>query len=251
MNLSLVVITRNEEDEIGRCLDSVPFAQEKIVVDSGSTDATAFIARNHGASVTFHEFVSYSMQKQWALQQASGDWVLSLDADESLSMELAEEIETVLTLDKVHSGYLLPFRVLYMGRLMRFGPWSGERHLRLFRRDSWNLTAGGVHEGIEVEGGSVGSLSKGHVVHRSYGSIDKQVGKMLEYSRLWTVDGRGAGKGSGIQHILLRPAWRFFSAYVLRGGFLEGMPGLISSTVAAFYVFLKWSELYEMELRDR
>ena len=251
MNLSLVVITLNEEENIGRCLESVPFAGEMIVVDSGSTDSTIAIAEEHGAKVISHVFESFSKQKQWAIEQASGDWVLSLDADESLDTELSNELESLLENDIEHVAFRLPFRILYMGRLLRFGPWSGEYHTRLFRKGSAHFPDTGVHEGLLIDSGTIGTVRRGFVVHRSYDSLSEQMKKMLRYSRLWAEEEYKKRRKSNILQILLRPAWRFISAYFFRGGILEGIPGLTASAISAFYVFLKWAILFEMSISTR
>ncbi len=249
MNLSLVVITFNEADSIERCISSVPFADEIIVVDSGSTDSTRDIAERCGATVLPHEFKSFSAQKQWAVEQASGRFVLSLDADEYLNRELADKIKSMLDEDTAHSGFSLPFRILYMGRLMRYGPWSGEKHIRLFRNGCASFPESGVHEGLKLTGGTRGDIVTGYVIHRSYSSLDDQIDKMMKYSKLWATAEFGRNRKSNICNIILRPAWRFLSAYLLRGGFLEGFPGFVSSVVCAWYVFLKWTILREMRLR--
>lgn len=246
MKLSLVIIALNEEESIGRCIGSVPFAGEIIVVDSGSTDSTAAVAQSCGAKVLFHEFQSFSAQKQWALEQASGDWVLTLDADEFLNDELAGEISSIVNSEAAHSGFRLPFRILYMERLMLFGPWSGESHLRLFRNGQAGFPDSGVHEGLKLLEGTEGVLKNGYVVHESYSSLSDQMQKMLQYSTLWAREEFGKGRRSGPFRIVFRPAWRFISAYLLRGGFLEGLPGLAASIISAYYVFLKWTMLYEM-----
>lgn len=246
MNLSLVIITLNEEDSLGRCIGSVPFADEIIVVDSGSTDSTAKVAKSCGAKVLFHEFQAFSTQKQWAIEQASGRWVLSLDADEYLNEKLADDISSIVKVETVHSGFNLPFRIQYMGRLMRFGPWSGECHVRLFRNGHAVFPHSGVHESVKITGGTIGDLRNGHVIHRSYSSLNDQMDKMLHYSNIWAQEEFGKGRRSGPLQIFFRPAWRLLSAYLLRGGFLEGIPGFVSSTVSAYYVFLKWTILYEL-----
>ena len=246
MKLSLVIIALNEEESIGRCIGSVPFAGEIIVVDSRSTDSTAAVAKSCGAKVLFHEFQSFSTQKQWAIEQASGDWVLTLDADEFLNDELAGGISSIVNSEVAHSGFRLPFRILYMGRLMLFGPWSGERHLRLFRNGQAGFPDSGVHEGLKLLEGTEGIFKNGYVVHESYSSLSDQMQKMLQYSSLWAGEEFGKGRRSGPFRIVFRPAWRFISAYLLRGGFLEGLPGLAASIISAYYVFLKWTMLYEM-----
>ena len=250
MKLSLVIIAFNEEESIGRCIGSVPFADEIVVVDSGSTDSTVEAAQSCGAKVLVHEFQSFSSQKQWAIEQASGDWVLTLDADEFLNDELAGEISSVVNSETVQSGFRLPFRILYMGRLMRFGPWSGERHLRLFRNGQASFPDSGVHEGLKLLEGTEGVLKNGYVIHESYSSLSDQMRKMLQYSTLWAGEEFGKGRRSGPFRIVFRPAWRFISAYLLRGGFLEGLPGLAASIISAYYVFLKWTMLHEMR-RDQ
>ncbi len=251
MNLSLVVIALNEEESIGRCLDSVPIASETIVIDSGSTDSTIAIAEKHGAKVLSHSFESFSKQKQWAIEQASGDWVLSLDADENLDAEISSELESLLENDTEHVAFRLPFRILYMGKLMKFGPWSGEYHTRLFRKGSAHFPDAGIHEGLLINRGSIGTVKRGFVVHRSYDSISEQMDKMLRYSRIWAEEEYQKRRKSNVFQIFLRPAWRFISAYFFRGGILEGVPGLTASTISAFYVFLKWAILFEMSISDR
>jgi glycosyltransferase involved in cell wall biosynthesis len=246
MTISLVIITLNEEDCLGRCIESVPFAEETIVVDSGSTDSTVAVAERLGAEVLHHEFSNYAGQKQWAVEQASGDWVLSLDADEYLSEELAEGISDTLKADVTHKGFSIPFRMKYCGRLMRFGPWSGEYHLRLFRKGYARFPESGIHEGLKLTDGSSGIIRKGYVVHSSYSSLSDQMEKMLRYSTIWAEEEFRKGRKSNPLQIVFRPFWRFFSAYLLRGGFLEGYPGFVSSAVCAYYVFLKWSMLHEL-----
>ncbi|MFO8183848.1 MAG: glycosyltransferase family 2 protein [Candidatus Aegiribacteria sp.] len=245
MDLSLVITARNEERDIERCIRSVPFADRVIVVDSGSSDSTVEVARSLGARVYSHEFTGFSSQKQWAADRAETGWILALDADEYLNPELAGEIPGAIAKDEDYNGYTLPFRVLYMGRLMRFGPWSGERHLRLFRKGMARYGSSSVHEGLVLEEGRPGHLKNGFVVHESYSSVTEQVDKMKEYAVLWASERSGRGEASSWHRIALRPFWRFFSGYFLRGGFLEGVPGLAASAVSAYYVLLKWLLLYE------
>lgn len=245
MDLALVIITRNEERNIERCIRSVPFADQVVVVDSGSSDSTVEVAGSLGAEVYSHEFTDFSSQKQWAADRAGTRWILALDADEHLDPELAGEIPRAIEKNDGQNGFTLPFRVLYMGRLMRFGPWSGERHLRLFRKGAAHYCSSSVHEGLVLHEGSPGHLGKGFVVHESYASVAAQVERMKEYAELWAAERYGMGEVSSWHRIALRPFWRFFSGYFLRGGFLEGVPGLAASAVSAHYVLLKWLLLYE------
>jgi len=246
MEVSLVIVALNEEHNLERCVRSVPFADEVLVVDSGSTDATVDLAESLGCRVLGHEFQGYSRQKQWALERAGCDWVLFLDADEFLDEGMAGSIKRLLSSGPRHAGYTLPFKMLYMGRLMRFGPWLGERHLRLFKKKCAEYPDTPVHEGILLTSGTVGRLDGGYVVHESYKNIGIQVDKMREYAALWAIEARKAGTKPSIPNLLFRPLWRFFAGYVLKGGFLEGVPGLTASVMTSFYVFLKWLMLTEM-----
>jgi glycosyltransferase involved in cell wall biosynthesis len=242
MNLSLVVITRNEEDCIERCLASVPFAWEKLVVDSGSTDGTVALAGSLGARVLSHPFESFSRQKNWAASQAAGEWILSLDADESLDPELAAALDALLEGAPELDAYRLRFRVVYHGWPMRFGPWSGESHLRLYRKGAAAYGKAGVHEGLSASC-RVGLLRQGFVLHRSWESDIDQEAKMERYARLWAEDHASRHRRVPALQAILRPAWRFLSGYLLMGGFLEGGRGWAASVSCARYVRRKWMRL--------
>lgn len=242
MDLSLVVITRNEEAGIGRCLASVPFAREKIVVDSGSTDRTVEIARSAGAVVHAHPFESFSRQKLWAAAQASGEWILSLDADESLDPRLASAMHGLLDGDPPRDAYRLRFRVVYRGRPMRFGPWAGETHLRLYRRGCAEYPEAGVHEGL-VTTGRVGLLKTGYVIHHSWDTGDEFEEKLESYAGLWAEANVPKRRRLKTVQSILRPAWRLLSAYLLMGGFMEGRRGWAASLASARYVRRKWQLL--------
>ncbi len=250
MSLALVIITRDEEEHLERCIRSVPFADEIVVVDSGSRDSTVELAGKLGAEVFHRDFKDFSSQKQWAIEKARSDWILSLDADEYLSEGMAMEMEALLNGDQRCNGYMLPFRVLYMNRLMRFGPWRGEKHLRLFRRGMAQFPSRAVHEGLVLNSGSPGIVEKGYVIHQSFSNLDEQLLKMMHYARTWAAEQHDLQRRSGFLRIALRTAWRFLSGYLLRGGFLEGVPGLAAATVSSFYVFLKWAYLRELNRED-
>jgi len=245
MNLSLVVITLNEERSIERCLASVPSAGEKLVVDSGSADGTMAVAGSMGARVLSHRFESYSRQKAWAASQAEGEWILSLDADECLDPELASSIRTLLEEDPPLDAYLLRFRIEFGGRPMRFGPWSGEKHLRLYRKGAAVYREAGVHEGLSAYGG-VGLLKPGFVIHRSWESGMEQTAKSEKYARLWAEANAARRHRWVALQAILRPAWRFLSGYLLLGGFLEGRRGWAASVSCARYVRRKWMLLREI-----
>jgi len=247
MNISLAVIALNEEDRIKRCLDSVPFATEKLVVDSGSTDGTASVARSCGARVLQRAFTTFSEQKQFAVDSCGGDWILLLDADECLSSELSDAIQKTLQSGTL-GAYRVRRRVLYLGRLLRFGPWSGETVLRLFPRGSAVFNKASVHEKL-IPSVEVAVINTGWIEHNSYRSLSEHAAVMNRYCNLWAEEQYGNGIRSGIMKTALRTSWRFLSAFILRGGFLEGYHGFLASVMSAGTVFLKWSLLLEKHCR--
>ena len=183
--LTVVIITHNEERNILRCLESVkPVADEIVVVDSMSADHTAEICREFGCKVFFREFDGYGTQKQFAVNQASNDWVLSIDADEVLSQELQREINRMFqdpTKSEIqHCAFLIPFSLHYMGRILKHSGVGNEVHLRLFNRTGGRFTTVPVHEGVEVQG-STGKLN-GRIIHYSYRDISHHVEKINTYT---------------------------------------------------------------------
>ncbi len=245
MKLSLAVIALNEEDRLASCLDSVPFASEKVVVDSGSTDSTASVAEKCGARVLKRKFTTFSEQKQFALDNCTGDWVLVLDADEALSSELALEIQKLVKKNS-QIAYRLHRRVRYMGRLLKYGPWKGESVLRLFPGGSSEYDSSSVHERL-VPSVPVVLVRNGWIEHRTYRSLSEQFETTGRYASLWAEQKSAAGVRSSILKIALRAKWRFFSAYFLQLGFLEGYSGFMASVMAAVSVFIKWSILREKQ----
>jgi len=240
-SVSLIVITRDEQALIGQCLASAAsFCRELVVVDSGSKDRTAEIARNMGAEVITHEFTDYVRQKQFALDHASSDWVLLLDADEQASYELGEEIESVLCSTHPADGYRIP-RVLYHLRHYYTRAIYRDRPVRLFRRERGRIGGADPHDKVVIDG-RIASLHA-PILHFSYRDIADHVATMNRFST------RGAAQTAPSPLTAVRmfthPLWRFFNFYVLRGGFLDGGPGLYAAMSAAFYVFLKYAKVYE------
>jgi glycosyltransferase involved in cell wall biosynthesis len=239
---SLAVITLNEGRNIARCLSSVPGDCEKVVVDSGSSDDTCSIAEAMGARVVHRDFTSYADQWRRAFEETGGEWILALAGDESLTPELGEALSG---LDPDRQAYMLRRRTWYMGRLLRFGPWMGETTLRLWKRGAIRVTDRPVHEEF-VAGSAPGRIGSGFIEHRSYDSVSDHMEKMNRYCRLWAEEMNGTGRRGGVLHLTVRPMWRFFSSYFLKAGFMEGLPGLVASATAGYYVFLKWAMLMDL-----
>ena len=245
--ISLIVITRNEEDLIGQCLESATgFCDELIVVDSFSTDRTVEIARALGARVFERPFEGYIAQKQFALEQARGEWIFSLDADEQATWELGAEIRAALGALPPADGYRVR-RVLYhLGRYYTRGLYP-DWHLRLARRERARFAGREPHASVEVAG-RVAKL-EASILHFSYRDIADHVATINRLSTQAAAEG-DPGALTAVK-MIANPAWRFVNFYFLRGGFREGGRGLYAAMSAAFYVFLKYAKRYERRLRTQ
>jgi glycosyltransferase involved in cell wall biosynthesis len=246
-HISLIVITRNEEELIGQCLKSAAaFCDELIVVDSFSTDRTVEIARDLDARVFQRPFEGYIAQKQFALEQAGGEWVLSLDADEQATWELGSEIRAALAQALPLTGYRVR-RVLYhLGHYYTRGLYP-DWHLRLFRRERARFGGHEPHASVQVDG-NVAKLTA-PILHFSYRDIADHVATINRLSSQAASEGEPGALT--VIKMIANPAWRFVNFYFLRGGFREGGRGLYAAMSAAFYVFLKYAKLYERRLRTQ
>ena len=244
--LSVAVVALNEEERLRACLESVVWADEIVVVDGGSSDKTAAIAREFTDRVLFRAWDGYGTQKNFALGQCRGDWVLSLDADERVSDALREEIQATLRSGTSWSGFYLARQNLFQGRWVRRGGFYPDRQLRLFRRGQGAFVERAVHEAVRLEG-PAGRLSA-PLIHESYRSIADAVARLNRYSDLAAAELAKTGRGGSLVDLLARPAWRFVSTYVLRAGFLDGWRGLVLAGLHAHYVFLRAAKVRERRL---
>lgn len=249
--LSLCVITRDEEHRLGVLLDTLrPVVDDIVVVDSGSADGTVACARARGARVFVEPWRGYEAQKNAALAHCAGRWVLSLDADEIPDDVLLADIARVVSLPdgEARAGYYLNRRTMYMGRPLRHVG-QPDRKLRLVRRDArpvWKgLPGTGVHEVLTVDG-PTGHL-RGVCRHDSYVDFAHHMRKTVAFARLGALSRAARGKRSGWGVMWSKPAWAFFREYVLRAGFLDGMPGLIASGARAAELYMRYAFLWEHE----
>lgn len=243
--LSVVIITHNEEDNIRECLESVQWADEIIVVDSESADKTGEICRQFGVDFYSEPWKGFAQQKNSAIQKATGKWVLSLDADERVTPELRDEIATVLGSDNPKEGYFIARKNFFLGRWIRHCGWYPDYTLRLFQRGKGLFGIREVHEAIELDG-NPGRLTC-PMEHHTYASLGDFMERLDRYSTLAAQELLKEKKRSGIQHILLRPLFTFINMYVIRAGFLEGYYGFILSVLYAFYTFLKYIKIRELQ----
>ena len=243
--LSVVVITRNESANIRAALDSVRWADERVVVDSGSTDDTVGIARALADRVVVHAWTGYGAQKNRATELASHDWVLSLDADERVSAALAREIRFLMRSEPAARGYRVPRVTRYLGRWIRSTDWYPDLQLRLYDRRCarWNDRL--VHESVVVDG-PVGRL-RGELEHHAYRDVSHHLRTIDGYTTLAARQMHGEGRRAAWVDLAVRPPAAFLRNYVLRGGAREGVRGLIVSMLNAGYVFLKFVKLWERE----
>lgn len=242
--ISVIIITLNEAENIRACLDSVAWADEIIVVDSGSTDTTREICREFTEKVLLNEnWQGYGYQKNLALRQATGDWILSLDADERVSPELRRVINEAIASPQA-DAYALPRQAYFLGKAMRHGGWWPDYVVRLFRRGKGEFSNVVVHETVQVQG-SVKKL-KEPIIHYSYVSLEQLLVKINKYSSAGALQGQVKNKRGGLAKALGKGCWTFFRAYCLRAGFLDGSAGLIAAIAKAeetYYRYLKLAYL--------
>jgi (heptosyl)LPS beta-1,4-glucosyltransferase len=232
-SVSVVMITMNEEDRIALSLDSVQWADSVVIVDGGSSDRTVEIAKERGARVIGQPFVDFSAQRNRALAEATGEWVLSLDADEIVPPALADEVRRVLTDGTIHAGFEIPFRNHLGGRWMRGGGLYPDYHLRLFRRTGARFE-GAVHEVVRLDG-SIGRLREA-IDHRTYLDRPHLMSKVEHYARL---EGAEAARRRIPALILLcKVPYRFLSVYLLKRGCVDGWNGLFHAYALTKYAWI-------------
>ncbi|MEZ2722368.1 glycosyltransferase family 2 protein [Paenalcaligenes hominis] len=240
--LSVIIITKNEEAHIVACLQSVQFADEIIVLDSGSTDKTCELALAYGAQVHHTtDWPGFGVQKNRALALATHEWVLSIDADERVPEALATEIQAVLQSPKA-DAYTVARLSCFAGRWIRHSGWWPDRLVRLFKREAGHFKDVRVHESVVVQG-DVSDLG-GHLLHYPYDSLETLITKTNHYSTAAAVSLHERGKQIPIAGIVVKALWTFIRIYVLRRGFLDGRAGFILAGVAASGSFFRYSKLW-------
>jgi glycosyltransferase involved in cell wall biosynthesis len=248
LTLTLVVITRDAGATLADCLNSVRFASQTIVVDSGSRDDTAQIARDCGAEVIEQAWLGFGAQKNFAVARATNDWVLCLDADESLTPELAFSIRSALQ-SAQFNAYAMPRRNRFLGRWLAHGEGYPDWNLRLFDRRHARWSDDLVHERVRADG-KVGRLS-GDLLHTSGESLEAYLAKQNRYTTLQAEGMFARGERFSAVRLAASPIARFIRFYVLRGGFLDGVAGLVHISIGCFNSFSKYAKLRALEQAER
>lgn len=239
-SLSVILITKNEAENIRACIESVAWADEIIVVDSGSNDDTVAIAKELGAQVHVHDWPGFGVQKNRALGCATKDWVLSLDADERVTPELRAEIEAILKTEQTADSYLVPRLSNYCGRFMYHSGWYPDLLPRLFKRGTARFSDDLVHERLIVEGSSV--KLKGLLLHYAFDGMEEVLHKVNQYSTAGAAMMHKRGRQASLTGAVVRGLWSFFRTYILRGGILDGREGFmlaVSNAEGTYYRYLK------------
>ena len=244
IKLSVIIITKNEQDLIRDCLQSISWADEIIVVDSGSTDSTLEICREYTKNIVINkDWQGFGYQKNLALQQATGDWVFSIDADERVTADLKLQIQQAIKAGK-HIAYEMPRLAYFLGKEMRHGGWWPDYVLRLFLREQGHFSNDIVHERVIVKD-TIGRLNS-PLLHHSYTSLEQVLVKNNSYSTAAAIKAHALGKRSSLGKALARAGWTFLRTYIIRAGFLDGKEGFIaalSKTEETYYRQLKLSYL--------
>lgn len=248
--ISALIITYNEIGYIENCLQSVDFADEIIVVDSYSTDGTYEYLKSHPkVKVLQHPFENFTLQKSFALQQATNDWILFLDADEVVPDALREEIVQTVNSGETHAAYWFYRQFMFGDKPLRFSGWQTDKNYRLFRKSKARFSDKKiVHETLEVEGTS--GVLKEKLTHYCYKNYEDYKGKMLKYGRLKAREDFYKEKTFNYFFYIFKPAWKFFNHYILRLGIFDGKKGRIICYLNALGVYERYKELKKLETKN-
>lgn len=242
--ISAVILTKNEAENLPRCLESLHWVDEILVLDSESTDQTMAVAQKFGAKTHQLPWEGFGKQKQKGVELASGDWVLSIDADETVTSELKAEIQLRLSNDNGMAGFYLKRKAYFLDRFVRHGGWYPDWVLRLFKKDKGRFSLAPVHETVILNGPA--ARLEAELLHYTDPNFSHYLSKLNRYTDLSAEALFAQGKGGSIFKILANPAAKFFSQYFLKAGFLDGQAGFILAAASAFHVFSKYVKLWEL-----
>ena len=246
--LSVYMITFNNGVTIERALKSVAgWAGEVVVVDSHSSDGDQEIIQRYTDKMLQYDTKDLREKYQFAQDQCVNPWVLFIDADEWLTPDIKEEIREITTGETSNDGFMVSRRNVYLGKEIKYGGWYPDREIRLYRREKGRWE-GGIHAKVAVAG-KVGTL-KNHYMHTPYADTAHQIRTIDRYSEAFAEDLRSSGRHFHLWNMITRPLYRFFRDYIMKRGFLDGIPGLIIVASTMYYVFMKHAKLWELEMKE-
>ncbi len=244
MPITVIIPCYNETQNMRDLLKSVKWADEIMVVDSFSTDDTVTIAREYTDVILQRKYINSANQKNWAIPQATHEWILLVDADERVPPELKAEIMEVLSNEPEEAAFWIGRENYFMGKLVRYSGWQNDAVIRLFRRDACRYEEKAVHAEI-ITTGNIGRL-KHRLIHNTYRDMAHFMDKMNRYARLSALDYAPKTPRVTLYHLWLKPAFRFFKHYILKLGFLDGKVGLTISKIMAWGVYQRYVNIREM-----
>ena len=242
--LSVVIITKNEEKNIQACLDSVKWVDEIVVVDSGSMDNTVKICTENDCKIIESEWLGFGLTKQLAVDSASNNWILSLDADERVSEELKLTIKEILSSDDLAQGYRMNRNSFYLGKLIRYSGWQHDHPLRLFNRKHGRFNEKIVHESVQINGEI--KFIKEAILHFPYPDLNTHIDKINCYSSLGAQKLYEQNRHVSLLGAIIRGILKFKKMYFLKLGVLDGLNGFILAIISAFGVSLKYFKLWRL-----
>jgi glycosyltransferase involved in cell wall biosynthesis len=246
-DVTAVIAAHDESANIEACVASVEWTREVIVVENDSIDDTIDRARAAGATVISPNFTTIGAARNHAIGRAKTGWIFVLDADERCTPELAAEISHVVATPSETSAFRVPRRNFFLGKEIRHGGWGSDKPIRLFRREL-RYNANIVHEHVEVRTGAIGEV-RNKLLHYTYTSLDQYFEKFVRYSRWWADQNFAKGRRCTAAAVFFKPPARFFSMYLLKGGFRDGARGLVLASLAAASVMAKYARLWERSVR--
>lgn len=246
MTLTVSIITLNEEKNLARTLESVKkFADEIVIVDSGSTDKTEEIAKSFNAKFYFQKWLGYGPQRNKAIELASSEWVLNIDADEEISEELAKKIVDIKDdkNDKI-DVFKINFMSVCFGKKIKHGGWSNSYRIRLFKKNSGRFNENNVHEEF-ITNSHIGKINE-YILHHSYSDLEDYFTKFNKYTTLGAIEYYKKNKKANLVSIVLNPIYKFIRMYFFRLGFLDGLEGFILAITSSLYTMVKYYKLKEI-----
>lgn len=240
--LTVIIPTKNEETNIEAVLQTVQFADEIMIVDSLSTDKTVEIARKYTDFILLHKFMGHAAQKNWAIPQATHEWILLVDADERVTPELQKEIQEILTKNPDNAGFWIYRANYFMGKPVNYSGWQSDKVIRLFRKSKCRYNNKRVHEEI-IANGEVGVL-KNKLKHNTYKGFDEYIKKSVRYTTWKAQDRLPKTSKVTLYHLFIKPGFRFFRHYILKKGYRDGVVGFVISMLSAFSIFATYVKIW-------